>query len=1124
MSTQRHFFLNRRRSWFNNRQAGPRSISKTGPFGAALARISGAQALNSSNTLNYERMELRVPTSSLWNGNDGSSPTIDPLAPIASVTGTAHFKLARDLDLAQPAHGKRTHRDAFAADRSHSAPQDQTTGRYHNLGEQHNLGQPTGTSQQATALTPSSFARETDSEYLVPLVNDSLTTRWDQNQLGASTLDRDRLVSEYKHPAAKTSIQSTMALSGFELPAVSAAFISTVSTKSLEAVGSGLGRVSYSVSGILGNAGETQVPLLNLSQWQPVLGGLNPAVTDNSWIQSLGLNGPGGNNGPMAGWLKSVFNGAIRSKGLNVEFDRDAAIETFQQTWNIDQPRFGDAIGVQSFRDSQLVLATTNSLDFLGSGWSLDGTQPLMSIYDRTAREVRWYAGSEMTLVRTQPLGATFDLLGNAVPGKYYRPQAGIIHEGLHVVMTARYDVGASLIDGLAFFYTQDYGNTWTEVPNLVADVDPGILSQTESMGMNRGSMWSFANAFPHGSVDNPLDAWFPWGDYLRKEESPKGGQLGLFRVQRAAVGDLWTVRPNRIVWERWEPADTGGLHAHGLTIHPDTGVALSWWGDVGYRNEIVAHRFADLENYETSALEISRGAFGGYSPTEDNYSYSNQSAGFAPGPIYGSAIATADVNPERLTLASYDSVNQKVKLQPLYASSTNQGLGVGYINRVSLWIHHLRGVGYVAREMGAVTSGNDKRAWVSEDGLVWTKLQAKFGGVPVLFGEQILFTEDLSEGVLARPWHTVSSFSPLLVSPGGINLQGSSLDQRTAPGTGGSVRQVYVDSEGHFRYSDDNQLLTPQPSDAPPVSPDAPIYELSISGNRALGTRWLAPDGQTADLSQRHFWQGWVYPLESRGLRTSYRIGGAGSGNATAERGPDMMSNTEWMPSYHYGNTSTSSAVRPYLSLFQMNPGENRWLMASQSLTAGIQPSYPLAPQQSGPDERVTISGFRTKGVWSSFLSFGLPSVGFDAWGGHDGTPMTLATVWSDVDDYTEIRYRPQLRQLQLVVTANGQQVGLRSINNVWLSKEDRVDVVLSSNGTKTEMTVALPQDSSHPQLQTISVPATMAAPQQIRLSNPNQTKVVPLQWYATHVHPSKFLDANARVQLLGLDELWKV
>ncbi len=84
------------------------------------------------------------------------------------------------------------------------------------------------------------------------------------------------------------------------------------------------------------------------------------------------------------------------------------------------------------------------------------------------------------------------------------------------------------------------------------------------------------------------LGAWFPWADYLSKEGKPKGGQIGLFRARRSAVGEAWVVEPNVTVFERWEEGDAGGFHAHSAGMLND-GLA-SFWGDVDYRNHIARH------------------------------------------------------------------------------------------------------------------------------------------------------------------------------------------------------------------------------------------------------------------------------------------------------------------------------------------------------------------------------------------------------------------------------------------------------------------------------------------------------------------------------------------------------
>ncbi len=853
-------------------------------------------------------------------------------------------------------------------------------------------------------------------------------------------------------------------------------------------------------------------------------------VSDSAAIAEFLLSKGDGNlggggtigSGAMGGWLKTIFNGSIQTNGLSVIFDRDTAIETIDQSWAIDQPRFGEAIGVQPYLPTELKLPSIQFMDIIGSGWDLDGTTPLMTVYNKSNQQFMWFRGANWELVNTINLTANADLMRGSVAGKYYRPRAGIIHEGLQVVLTARWDIATAQTDGVGLFYTQDYGTSWAEVPNVNSGSVPGMDGHPDSLGLDRVDRWAFANAFPGGEVDSQTDAWFPWSDYIKNDGNTKGGQVGLFRATRSSIGDNWQLQPNRLVWNRWEASDSGGLHAHGATFHGPQSTLLSWWGDVGHRNEIVAHRFDDLDNYTTSTISIHRQAYGGYSADGSEYFYSNQSAGFAPGPTYGTALAASDENPERIVLVSVNESGTQVTLKPIMASSTNQTKGTGFIGRLSLWIHYLRGQGYVSREIGTVTNGNDNRVLASTNGLVWTKLQAKSGGTPYLFGNEIAFSSATGDGIRVRPWRAITTFRPLLVSPGGWNRQADELPQRTAPPAGATVREVYRDSAGVYRYADDDLALSPQPIGSPPVSPNAPLLEIALTTSRSTGSIWLMPPGETVAFNQNHYWLGWVYPLEQRGLRTTYRIGAINNSNLTSERGPDAMANGQWLPTYHYGATNNATPGRGFISIFQMNEGPNRWLVAGQSLTTGSHPPYPLEPGQTGENETVTIRGFRAKSTWSSFLSFGLPRVGFDAWGSNGETILRLGAIWADQDHFAELVYLPNNRQLRFQISANGTIVGSRTFSGIWLSKQDRVDVVVSSSGSQIELTVALPQDGSSPALHSGTISATMPTIKEIRLSSADQSQVVPLEWYAAHINSSKYLNASERVELLKSQQMW--
>lgn len=852
------------------------------------------------------------------------------------------------------------------------------------------------------------------------------------------------------------------------------------------------------------------------------VGGSDPFYLADPAARSFERAAPGPSAAsPLQGWRRAIFDGSVWTRGLAFDFSRSNPIETLTGTWQANQPRFGDAVGVQPYSPTSLAIASDHFLDFLGSGWDLDGSTPLLSVFDKTAGVLRWYVGATWTLVSSQTLGPGFDLLNGAVAGKAYVPQAGIIHEGLHVVMASRVDQVSGLVDGVAFFYTQDYGAQWTEVPNVVPDAAPGVPGNPNAIGIPRGDRWAFANAFPNGSRDNPTDAWFAWSDYLKQEGNPKGGQVGIFRAERSAVGQAWNVSANRVLWDRWEPADVGGLHCHGATVHPNEGVVLSWWGDIGYRNEIVAHKFADMSEYETSDIELNREAFGGYTGNPDVHNYSNQSAGFAPGPVYGTALAAADENPERVVVVSVNEAGTAVTLQPLIASSSNAPAGSKYVGRLSLWIHYVRGTGYVLREIGSgMTNGNDGRVWTSADGLVFTKLQDRIEGTPIIFGDSIAFSSTSGPGIQTRLWLPVAEQRPLLVGPGGWNRQATTLAERTAPPDGVTVRPVYRDGAGVYRYVADNTALTPQPLGDPPVHATTPLVEIVVTDTqRSAGTRWLMEAGETTDWGVNHFWQGWVYPLEQRGLSPSYQLGSAN--NLTTERGPMAMASGEWLPTYHFGKPDDAIEGRGVLWLKQTEAGANRWLLASQSLTKGSSPAYPLAPNQDGAHEVASLGGFTAQTQWSVFLSVVVPEIGFDAYHSNGAQNLTLATLWSDSDDYLEVVYKQSTRRLEFHITSSGVTTVAMTISATWLHKEDRLDLVVASNGQKTEVTAALSQSILN-NLPSRSTPLVFAPPTEIRLSNHDQTEVVPLEWLAAHVNPSRFLTATARSNLLELPQLW--
>lgn len=707
-----------------------------------------------------------------------------------------------------------------------------------------------------------------------------------------------------------------------------------------------------------------------------------------------------------------------------------------------NQQRYGDSATYAPpvlWTDTGVALPQADYAKILASGWDSDDITPLLIYHDQSHHQLTFYRGEELSIVSSLSLNNN-DLMNGAVAGERFAPRAAIVHHGLVVFATARSVLtnGAYRIVGVDFLATQDYGATFERVPVVGGGYGLPILE--EACGLDRLQHWCFGNPFPVNGLDDQNGVWFPWTDYIYKQGFPKGGQVGLFRADRAPGETHWTISPNRVVFSQWMPQDTGGLHAHTAAV--TVGGVISHWGDVSYRNHTLFHQF-DLNNYQTA--EVTTGyAYGGYSPTVGSEQGAPQPIAAAPSSIPGAHLAGGDETPDHvLSFGPMTTLGDRLNVTSKVYKPEGIAPGAVYGGAAVTHLQWLQNVGYAAAAV------DDGYYYYSPDGEHWARinLPTTTPSYTWLFGDRLICMTNERFWMATLPH--VEVMRPLSISPGGVNLETTTLGVRATPGPGNTVRRV-VYQHSAWRYADTLAPLSIQ-APAPPFLSSAPVYEVTMGNEDSLvGAWWLQPAGATSAAALPHMTDAWIANLSSQELRLgSYHAVAnvpAGQYAAAAARYYQINDNTQWTATGLTLDTSRPVDGRYsfLLKTYYKSPGA-KFLVATPYFGESSAPTYPLAPQSAGPDEVDTALIGALSNVWTTgFVARWPKSAPMQARG---ATPIASlvgptgdSVVWTVYQQETDTQLAVEAYRAGVLVT--------KQVYNTKLLRGDIFETLVSSDG----------------------------------------------------------------------------
>jgi hypothetical protein len=824
-------------------------------------------------------------------------------------------------------------------------------------------------------------------------------------------------------------------------------------------------------------------------------------------------------------WQSAIFDNGINGT-LPIQFERDTAtVSPSGEALEVDQPRFGNERTLSEIDSWTAVLPITSNAEIYGSGWDHDGETPLSLLWDSTAHKMTFIRGENFNVVNTITLPGNLDLFRGQVSGYRYIPKAGVVYEGLVVVLLerGRREGTGWIVDGTSFAYTQDYGHTFQRIEQVGGGYDVPPIAGGASDGKNRGQSWSFTNAFPEKSTDDMLGAWFPWADYIYKTSYPQGGQVGVFRARRSSIGEPWVVEPNRLVYETWREDDSGGLHAHTAGMFVDG--MVSFWGDVGYRNRMVRHVAADLENYTTTTWTHEEEFQGGWSPSDNPvYLLGNQALSAAPGPNFGEVLVVGDEQPELIMKVERPAhLGEKAIITSLSGSFPGANSGNSFTGRFAPFLQIVRGLGYIALEQSTNVPGANG-VFYSSDGIHWAEVLQN-PGYAYLYGNQIV---TINAGTLYTiPIPTdVSVASPLLLNPGGQNLATLKPVLVGAPAAGNTARRViYVN--GLYKYQDTLVPLDVQPPGPPPVADGMPMWEFTSTGaNRNMGGWELG--NITSESNKLHWLSAWHYSLDGNGIAPAIRVGDT----PNTERASEWVANNQWVPSLNYGVPNSSATGVDEQRFRMMNglkgPAPRRWLTAIEGYVQGAAPTYPMAPGATGGNELASALLANTTSNWSTALTYGLSQVSafstyFDP-AGLD-TVHTLASIYESAADHIDVifsRTAATLGVISLDVYDGNVLHNRISFENIYLDRESQIRMVISNSTEELGVTLLVTRNGYGVHSKSVASTGNSIVPTEIRLSNATQTTVEPLEWYAIQFSPTQALSAEQREIMIRQDSMF--
>lgn len=817
-------------------------------------------------------------------------------------------------------------------------------------------------------------------------------------------------------------------------------------------------------------------------------------------------------------WSSLVFDDGVDGS-LGFDFSRNiATVDGNGNAVGIDEARYGNARLLTDINSWSQVMNDVGGFQLLGSGWDLEGQNPLAVLWNPGQCILTFLRGTDFEVVNTVQINVHGgDLLSGEVEGYRYAPQHAIVYEGLVVFATQRerFDQGDWIVEGVTLAWTQDYGQTFTRVAQAGGGFDVPPIAGGVTDGMNRLEEWSFSNAYPEKPDGGLLGAWFPWADYLRKTGNPQGGQIGLFRARRTAVGQTWVVEPNVVVYENWEANDEGGLHAHSAGMFVD-GLA-SFWGDQGYRNHMVRHIADDLENYTTTTWTHKEDFHGAWSPDDARvYDFGNQAASTAPGQVFGEILAAGDEQPELvMKIQAPEDADGKAIITNLRGSFTGVNLAKSLkVPRLSIWIHYMPDVGYLLRERSSRRIGGTDAFYFSVDGESWGSVLNLGTESPYLFGDQMITIVD--DGLFASQLpDVVEERSPLLLSPGGTNLAEADWTELVAPATGNQLLRVNY-TDGLYTYADSGLPLDVQPNSPPPVAEGMPLWEVITVGNDVSLGKWELTSEET-DGNQVHWLSSWHYSLDGDGVSPEARLGS----DATSGLLSTWVTNNQWVPTLTYG-TPDKESLAPAVQSVEFTdgtwPAERRWLMALEGYTVDAAPSYPLPPATTGPNELATVASNITSETWTVGLTFGLPQVSsfsshFDPLG--SGTVHTIASLRESFGNYIDVSFVQTAKSEGMIAVDVYENDILRdrlTFSSVVFDREDQVRLLLSDSPDEFGVTLLVTRDGYGVASKAVAKSGTLVSPKQILLSDANQSSISSMEWYAVQVNATEALSTAER------------
>jgi hypothetical protein len=269
-----------------------------------------------------------------------------------------------------------------------------------------------------------------------------------------------------------------------------------------------------------------------------------------------------------------------------------------------DVPRAGGQVGPWTQVSDPINVASV-----VISGWSRDQSEPRVAIFDRQLGELVIWHGDDLAAPPTHRLSMSRDWNGGSIvdalvgtpferTDSTHRIASGVMLPGLLMLLLERTEWTegpAGLESGYAGItiaaLQESEGGAWDWVlAEAVANDAP-----VESRAHGRGYVSAMASYYPTSREPDFTTAFVPFVDYLNHLSNLKanGGQCGLVRLDRKAVGDAWSIGPVAEIASSWGDV---GEHYHVAGWTP-SGVVLAI-GDSLF-NRVALLRCADWDRYD---------------------------------------------------------------------------------------------------------------------------------------------------------------------------------------------------------------------------------------------------------------------------------------------------------------------------------------------------------------------------------------------------------------------------------------------------------------------------------------------------------------------------------------------